>query len=538
VLTQRAIATSPQEDVPSLAQAPIWGLVRSAQSENPGCFVLVDIDEYEASRAILQQALAGEEPQLAVRAGAVFSPRLVRAPEDQAAASDELAGSAEAFDLQGTVAIVGGTGDIGRLVARHLVTHHGVRSLLLASRRGIDAPGAQELQSELAQLGATVSVLACDITDGEQLKELLSEAPAEYPLRGVVHAAVVLDDGVIGSLTHERVDRVLGPKLDAAWRLHRLTEDLDLSAFVLFSSVMGVLGGPGQANYAAANCFLDALAAHRRARGLPATSLAWGGWSDSGIVDRLEDADLARTARMGIGGLSAQEGLELLDRAHALDRALAVPLRLDTAALRAQARAGTGSPLLRGLIRVPSRAARDEAGSLARRLSSTPEDQREQLVLEAVRAEAATILGHSTGHAIDPKGTFKQLGLDSLGAVELRNSLNLLTGLRLPSTLVFDHPTPAGLAAFIATHLRGDPAAQGDPEELALRSALASISVDRLRELGLVDLLLRLADPEGEVPSSTLGERTEQIDAMDVEQLVKQAMEGAAAAVPAVEGTR
>ncbi len=537
VVTRRAVAATPQEDVPNLSQAPIWGLVRSAQSENPDSFVLIDLDEHEASRAALTDAIATGESQLAVRAGTVLEPRLVRVP--QAQASDEpLTAEGCSFDPQGSVLITGGTGDIGRLLAKHLVSAHGVRSLILASRRGPRAPGAGELERELAELGATVRILACDIGEQQQLAALLASVPAEHPLRGVVHAAVVLDDGVIDSLTPERVDSVLAPKLDAAWRLHRMTEDLDLSAFVLFSSVMGLLGGPGQASYAAANSFLDALAAHRRARGLPATSMAWGGWSDTGIVDRLEESDLARTARLGIAGLSSREGLELFDIARTLDRALTVPLRLDTAALRAQRRAGVGSPLLRGLIRVSSRGVREGAGSLARRLSSTPEDQREQVVLEAVRAEAATILGHSSLQAINPKSAFKQLGFDSLGAVELRNNLNMLTGLRLSSTLVFDYPSPVALAAFITTTLlAGKQAVEPDSEETAIRQALSTIPLDRLHKLGLVDLLLGLADPEGDPRSSTLGERSELIDAMDVEQLVEQAMQGSGSPAPNTESS-
>ncbi|HTA15780.1 MAG TPA: type I polyketide synthase [Solirubrobacteraceae bacterium] len=574
VVTHNAVAATAQDDVSTLAQAPIWGLVRSAQSENPGCFVLVDLDEHEASRAALDAAIGTGEPQLAIRAGAVLKPRLGRLVDERGAAGEapgkdapaEIpadgapaetsadgapgdgapADGAPVFDPQGTVLITGGTGDLGRLLARHLVTRHGVPSLLLASRRGLEAPGARELEAELVQLGASVKVLACDVADREQLSRLLDSAPAEYPLRGVVHAAVVLDDGVIGSLTRERLDRALAPKLDAAWHLHRLTAELDLSAFVLLSSVMGVLGGPGQSNYAAANSFLDALAAHRRARGLPAISMAWGGWSDSGIVDRLGEGDLARTARLGVGGLSSQEGLELFDLAATIDRALSIPMRLDTATLRAQARAGTLSPLMSSLIRVHSRGGRDGAGSLARRLASTPADQREEVVLEAVRAEAATILGHSSPRAINPKTAFKQLGFDSLGAVELRNSLNQLTGLRLPSTLVFDHPNPATLAAFIANHLLADRAGgELDPEEAEVRRALASIPLERLRELRLMDLLLRLADPTVQAQPETPGDRSEQIDAMDVEQLVKQAMEssgslvpgeGAGSLVPAAEG--
>ena len=341
-------------------------------------------------------------------------------------------------------------------------------------------------------------------------------------MRGVIHAAATLEDGVIASLDNERVDRVFGPKLDAAWHLHRLTEDLDLTAFVLFSSVMGVLGGPGQANYAAANTFLDALAAHRRARGLPATSIAWGGWADTGIVDRLEQADLARSGRLGIGGLSSREGLELFDLALRLDRALLVAMRLDVGALRAQARAGVLAPMMSALMPTSSRETGRGEGSLRRRLAATPDDQRKEVILEAVRAEAATVLGHTSVHAINPKSAFKQLGFDSLGAVELRNVLSLLCGLRLPFTLVFDHPTPADLAAFLAQQLL-DIGGEGgsDQEEERVRQALASIPIERLRELGMVDVLLGLA---GEDARPEAGEQRSAIDAMDVEELVKQAM--------------
>jgi acyl transferase domain-containing protein/NAD(P)-dependent dehydrogenase (short-subunit alcohol dehydrogenase family) len=521
VVTRNAVATTPEEDVESLVQAPIWGLVRSAQTENPGCLALVDLDEQEISRDALNEAIGTGEPQLAVRAGEVLVPRLAHVPDDELQPVEPAAGG---FDPHGTVLITGGTGDLGRLIARRLVTEHGVESLVLASRRGLEAPGAPELQAELSELGAKVLVSACDVADREQLRALLDSAPEEHPVRGVVHAAAALDDGVIGSLDPERVDRVFGPKLDAAWHLHELTEQLELSAFVLFSSAMGILGGPGQANYAAANSFLDALAAHRRARGLPATSMAWGGWMDTEIVDRLEGGDLARSARLGIGGLSSEEGLELFDLAHRSPRSLLIPIRLDTATLRVQARAGVLSPLMGKLIRLPGRGARDGAGSLARRLASAPEDQREELVLEAVRSEAASILGHSSPRAVNPRHAFKQLGFDSLGAVELRNRLNVLSGLRLPSTLVFDHPTPIALAGYISTQLlSGKQYLDLDPEEADIRRALASIPLDRLRELGLIEPLLRLARPADE--TSVLGDRSELIDAMDVEELVKQAME-------------
>ncbi|WP_219070955.1 beta-ketoacyl reductase, partial [Candidatus Mycobacterium methanotrophicum] len=181
----------------------------------------------------------------------------------------------------GTVVITGGTGMAGSALARHVVVNHGVRQLVLVSRRGPDAPGASELVAELGAAGARVSVVACDAADREALAKVLADVSVQYPLSAVIHAAGVLDDAVVTSLTPQRVDAVLRAKVDAAWNLHELTRDAGVSAFVMFSSMAGLVGSSGQANYAAANSFLDGLAVHRRADGLPAISLGWGLWDQS-----------------------------------------------------------------------------------------------------------------------------------------------------------------------------------------------------------------------------------------------------------------
>ncbi len=282
-----------------------------------------------------------------------------------------------AVNPQSTVLITGGTGGLGGLVAEHLVGVHGVRSVLLASRRGPEAPGAGELRVRLEVLGARVEIAACDVSDREQVAELLERAPAGHPIGAVVHTAGVLDDGVLASLTVERVDRVLAAKVDAALHLHELTSALDLWAFVMFSSLAGTYGAPGQGNYAAANVFLDSLAAHRRARGLPASSLAWGIWAqDSAMTGRSAEADLARIERSGVSPLAPAEGSELLDAARAIDRALVIPARLNLRALRAITRIGGVPPLLRGLIRAPTQRARAATGSLAVRLAGIPSHER------------------------------------------------------------------------------------------------------------------------------------------------------------------
>jgi pimaricinolide synthase PimS1 len=441
IVTRSAIAARAGE-APDLAAAPVWGLVRSAQAEHPGRFVLVDVDGDESALP----AIAGsDEQQLALRGGVLLVPRLARAT----------AGVDRPGFGDGTVLVTGGTGGLGALVARHLAAEHGVRGLLLASRRGPEAPGAAELADELSKLGCDVRVEACDVADRDQLGALLGSIPAEGPLTAVVHAAGVLDDGTLESLDAARLERVMRPKVDAALHLDELTSEMELSAFVVFSSTAAELGGPGQANYAAANAFLDALAHSRRARGLPATSLAWGPWEQAiGMTAALSDAERARIERAGFRPLESARGLELLDAAVGADEPLLVPVQLDLAVLRAQARAGLLPPLMRGLVRMPARRA-VAAGSLARKLADTPEEERDALVLELVRGQVAAVLGHASADAVDAGQAFKELGFDSLAAVEFRNRLGQATGVRLPATLVFDHPTPAAVAAYLRGQAEG-----------------------------------------------------------------------------------
>ncbi|MFJ4851755.1 SDR family NAD(P)-dependent oxidoreductase, partial [Streptomyces sp. NPDC088733] len=446
-LTRGAVASVEDDEVADLAHAPVWGLVRSAQSENPGRFLLIDTDDAEASYQALPAVLAAGEPEAAVRDGAVRVPRLVRAV---------VAPDAAPLALDGTVLVTGASGALGGLFARHLVTEYGVRDLLLVSRRGEDAPGAADLTAELAGLGASVAWAACDVADRDALAGVL----AERPLSAVVHTAGVLDDGVIASLDQERLTAVLRPKVDAAWNLHELTQDMDLAAFVLFSSAAGVFGGAGQANYAAANSFLDALAAHRRAHGLAATSLAWGLW-DGGMAGELEAGEVSRLGRGGVNALSEQEGLALFDTAAASTTAAFVPVKLDLTALRAQVTGGGMlPPLLSGLVRVPNRRAAGAAdggtqggAALRERLAGLSKEGREEALLELVRGHVAGVLGFAGPEAVDGARSFSDVGFDSLTAVELRNRLGAATGVRLPATLVFDYPTPNAIVEFLRDEL-------------------------------------------------------------------------------------
>jgi candicidin polyketide synthase FscB len=365
----------------------------------------------------------------------------------------------------GTVLVTGGTGALGGLVARHLVSGHGVRHLLLLSRRGSEAPGADVLREELSALGATVTVVACDAADRDALAAVLAEVPAEHPLTGVVHAAGVLDDGILSALTPERLAAVLRAKADAAWNLHELTRGSDLTAFVLFSSVAGVFGAPGQGNYAAANAFLDALAAHRQANGLPAQSFAWGPWDTSGggMLGTLTDDTAGRIARSGVAPLAPDRGLALFDAGRAAGDAVVVPVAVDISALRAQAATGGVPPVFRKLVRTPARRAvtaapRESGSTLRQRLAALPAAERDRLLVALVTEQVAAVLGHTTADSVQPTRAFKDTGFDSLTAVELRNRMNAATGLRLPATLIFDYPTPVALA----DHLRAELFADGD----------------------------------------------------------------------------
>jgi NADPH:quinone reductase-like Zn-dependent oxidoreductase len=376
-----------------------------------------------------------------------------------------------ALDTGGTVLITGGTGTLGGMLARHLAARHGVRHLLLTSRRGPDAEGAADLAADLTALGAEVTITACDAADRDALERVLADVPPDRPLTAVIHTAGVLDDGVVGAQTPERLDTVLRPKVDAALNLHELTAGSDLAAFVLFSAAAGVFGNAGQSNYAAANTFLDALAQHRRAHGLPATSLAWGLWADaSGMTGHMDEADLERMARSGIGAISGAEGMELYDAAAGYDEALLVPIKLDLALFRGLAGSDLLPPLLRGLVRGPARRRvgpdRVDTGAFAEQLVGLAAEDRDRLLLDLVRGQAAAVLGHAAAGDVDPGRAFKDVGFDSLTAVEFRNRMNAATGLRLPATLIFDYPTPAVLAEYLRKEI--DPG-ETDPAQAALQ---------------------------------------------------------------------
>ncbi|MFD9062856.1 type I polyketide synthase [Kitasatospora purpeofusca] len=465
-------------------------------------FDLFDVDPDRIAEILAE--LAGLFAKGALRPLPVHAQDVRQAPQavrrlSQARHTGKLALTLPApLDPEGTVLVTGGTGALGRLVARRLVDRHGVRHLLLAGRKGPQAPGIAELVAELAESGAEVTVRAADVGDRDAVAALLATVPAERPLTAVVHTAGVLDDAVLGSLTAERLRTVGRPKADGARHLHELTRSQDLAAFVLFSSAVGLLGNPGQANYAAANAELDALAQHRRVRGLPAVSLAWGHWAqaEGGMAAGLSAAERERLGATGLAPMTDEQALALFDAAlgtptaapgaptsapgtAGVPDAALVAARLDPAAVPADRLA----PVLRGLARHRARpAARggaDGPAALLARLAGQPAAEQERQLLALVLATAAAVLGHPDATAIRPELGFMDSEFDSLGVIELRNRVNTATGLRLPTTALFDHPTPTALAVHLRERLAPPPAAPVGAAETA-EPADAATEFDRL----------------------------------------------------------
>ncbi|EFL26032.1 oleandomycin polyketide synthase, modules 5 and 6 [Streptomyces himastatinicus ATCC 53653] len=485
-LTQGAVSTGGDDRPECPEQALVWGLGRVAALEHLERWGgLVDLprapDEQALSRLMGVLAAEHDEDQVAIREAGVFGPRLVRAP---------LADTppVRSWKPSGTTLVTGGTGRLGAEVARWLA-RNGAEHLVLASRRGADAPGAVELEAELTGLGAKVTLAACDVTDRAALADTLAAIPADQPLTAVMHTAAVIEDGVIEGLTPDQAERVLRLKVDATRHLHELTRELDLTAFVLFSHFSATFGAPGQGNQAPGNAFLHSFAEQRRADGLPATTVSWGPWGDGGTVD---GATGDRMRRHGINEMAPLPATAALQ--HALDRdetALTV-IAMDWRRFTLAFTADRPRPLLdelseaREVVAEMRADAADEAAAgeaLAGQLAALPETERERVLLELVRGAVAAVLGHSGAEAIEAGRAFKDLGFDSLTAVELRNRLGAASGLKLPPTLIFDHPTPAAVAAHMRAEIAPDAAATGAPvlEELdKLETVLADSAPDNI----------------------------------------------------------
>ncbi|MYS62523.1 type I polyketide synthase [Streptomyces sp. SID5468] len=476
-VTHDAIAV-PGDHEFTLGDSVLWGMVRSAQTEHPGHFRVLDVDTPALREATAVLAALGRaEPQLAVRGDRVLCPRL--APHTPA--------GADPVDLgDGAVVITGGTGTLGREVARHLVTHRGVRALALLSRSGENAHGMAGFRAELEGLGAFVQVVRADTAEAEEVRAALAQVRRHHRIVGVVHAAGVLDDSLVTTMTAEQLHGVLRSKVDSVLHLDAATRDDEVRLFLLFSSVYGVLGGPGQANYAAANTFLDHFAAWRRAQGRPAHAVAWGLWAEAtGMTGHLDEGDLLRLRRNGVAPFSVAEGLALFDAALSSGAAALVAGRLalpepgtahamegpflltGLAALRAR-QAGEPHTRERERTEPVTRAGRAPAeaaggpGVLA--LLNSPRssaDQRLAALLGLVKECVAALMGVDAAR-VAPQKSFYEMGFDSLTSMELRTRLGRVLDTRLPATVVFDHPTPEGLAQHLAETF--GPRATDEPE--------------------------------------------------------------------------
>ncbi|MEV0611643.1 type I polyketide synthase, partial [Polymorphospora rubra] len=448
IATHAAVTLGARDPRVDPAQAMLWALGGVLRAEHPHRHGgLLDLPARPDPRTVrlLRRMVGGAEEQVALRATGVHARRLVRARPGTA-------GPRGTFDPRGTTLVTGGTGALGAHVARALAAA-GAEHLLLVSRRGADAPGAAALAGELAATGTRVTVAACDVADRTALTELLATVPADAPLTSVVHTAAALDDSLLDTLTVAQMATALRAKVDAARHLDELTRQHELSAFVLFSSLAGVMGGPGQANYAPGNAYLDALAQRRRADGLPATSIAWGLWADGGV----SAGDFERrAARGGVGAMDPAIAIRALTRAVEDDETHLVVADVDWDRV-----AGAGrepDPLIRDLLTaVPTvePGGVPAASALRSRLAGLPEAEQVHVLRDLVRAQVAAVLGHGGADRVPPDRAFRDLGFTSLAAVELRNRLDAATGLTLPATLAFDHPTPTVLAGHLRAELLG-----------------------------------------------------------------------------------
>ncbi|NKY88125.1 type I polyketide synthase [Nocardia veterana] len=516
VLTRGAVAL-PGEDVTDLAAAAVWGLVRSAQAEQPGRIIVADTDS--ESDAGIGALIATAEPEIAVRAGRFLIPRLAPLPERAPEPDIDRICSA------GTILITGGTGVLGAWMAEHLVRDHGARCLTLVSRRGVEAPGAAELCAQLTDLGARVNLVACDVADREAVRRMLDDLPADAPLAGIVHTAGIFDAGVIDSLTAEQLDRVFAAKVDGAWNLHELTADTEIELFALFSSAGGLILASGQGGYAAGNVFLDALAAHRRAHGAAATSMAWGPWAGALMGLEVTETGMRRIRRSGVLPLAREGALRLFDIAATGPDAAVVPVRIERTAM-------LGDPaelpaLLRGLAPATGRRRATAAASADKdTLAAVAPEQRRDYLLTELRRLVAEVLGHAAPADIDPDTAFSDLGFDSLAAIELRNKLRAATGTTVGIATVFDYPTIAKLSDWLLDSLGFGVGEQAPrvPDESEIRRRLATIPIAELRGSGLLDSLLRLTDTAAPAPEPLAGPVDSAIDEMDPSELVRHVL--------------
>ncbi|SCG79567.1 Acyl transferase domain-containing protein [Micromonospora humi] len=519
-LTRAAVQTGADPDV-DVAHAQIWGFGRAAALDWPqtwGGLVDGPARWTARTRADLTRILGGDEDQVALRDGGALGRRITRAATLPAARSP--------WRPAGTVVVTGGTGALGAEVATWLA-ERGAEHLLLLSRRGPDAPGAAELTADLRAGGTQVTVAACDVADRAALAAVLAAVPADRPVTGVVHTAGVDTGQTLDTATEDHVVSVLRAKVDGARHLDELLADAPLDAFVLFSSIAGIWGSGHQAAYSAANAALDALAERRRLRGRTATAVAWGPWAGTGMAATEEAAAFLR--RRGLRPMPVRSALTALGHAVDHDETCVTVADVDWTPFLAAFTAMRPSPLMRTVAPAPDDAevpepAAEATGGLRSRLTGLPPADRYRVLADLVCRTAADTLGYAGG-AVEENRSFKELGFDSLTAVEFRNQLNAATALTLPISLVFDHPTPAAAAAYLERELCAGQADDPDEQETALRAALATVPIARLRDAGVLDVLLRVAGLAVDEEPAGSGPAAEEIDDLDVDALIQIALE-------------
>lgn len=509
-ITRNAVGINTDDRADGLGTGPLWGLMRAACNEHPEMRLrLVDLGKGEANLKILAHCLMlAAESECAVRYGKVYVPRMQRvepwSPERQPA-------DPTVVRRDGAVLITGGMGGIGQRVARWLVEAHGIRDVVLVSRRGMRAAGSEALVHEMAQLGAAATVVSGDVADADSVQEILSLFDDDRPLHGVIHAAAVIDDGVISALTPSRCDAVFAPKVDGAWNLHQLTKDMNLDLFVLFSSVSGVMGTAGQANYAAANTFLDSLAQLRRAENLPATSIAWGAWEGEGMAAQLSGTSRARYAQLGLDSLTSQDGLELLEQAVRRGSALHVAAAYDLGRLRKYYEDSGGiPPLLRSLLGQGRDRKQVDANvqdwDMRAALSDASTQEHPSIILGLVRATVAKTLGFSSPDDVDVNLPLREIGIDSLTAVLTRNQLVSATNLALPASIILDQPNLMSLSQYLLSRLQLQEESLAESSEPASGSATPPTSTTSTTSIDYAAISKGCVDPSLTFDNVTSGE--------------------------------
>jgi amino acid adenylation domain-containing protein/thioester reductase-like protein len=455
-VTRHALGVRDGDHPLQIGAAPLVGLLRTARSEHPELNLhLIDIDESSRLKDLATALVVNGPVELAIRDGKLLAPRMLRAEPKMTAARKN---NQQILRRSGAVLVTGGLGDLGSRTAQRLVETHGARDLVLLSRRGRKSPESEAIVSRLEKLGASVTIVACDVAEIGGLDALMGMFTSERPLRGIVHAAGSTDPGTLSTLTIEKCASTFTPKVDGLWNLHQASKDMDLDFFIMFSSISGVMGLPGLGNYAAANAFIDSLAYLRQAQGLPATSLAFGTWAGDGMATTLEHSTRTHLSQLGLGFLDPEVGLDLLEEAVVQGRALSIPADLDLSRMKTYFEDQGGIPYFLRSILDGGVQAIDAVKPLSLRemLAQAVLGDHGAIVLRMVQKTVAKALEHANGEALDATRPLQDFGIDSLTAVLVRNHLTTLTGLALPPNVVLLYPTLKALSTHLQHRLRED----------------------------------------------------------------------------------